>query len=88
MSNVPEPGKKDEKPYRSFNLYIILVCSILIVLSGIYMLISSKVSASYDCLYCDVPDHTGFVNGPVLIIVGFGLSIFPVYHLVKSRLKK
>ena len=84
-------GKKEEvknqQQYRSFNLYIILTSSILIIIAGIYVIISPKISKQFDWVYDD-PLHIGVVNGSFLIIFGVILAIFPVFFLLKKRFQK
>ena len=77
-------NKENGSQYRLFNLYVILICSILIFVIGIYVMISPQISEQYDWMY-DFPNHIGYANGPFLIIIGVILSVFPLYHLFKNR---
>ncbi len=74
----------ESSQYRDFNLYIILGCSILLIIAGTYIQLSPRIIDHFDWLYDD-PIHIGVANGPFLIIIGVLLSIFPVYHLIKKR---
>mgnify|MGYP000875332938 CR=1 FL=1 len=94
MDNAaPEPEKNepgnDPGPipkHRAFNLYIMLICGIIISLTGLYtkvMELDKKPS-----LYYNGDDFQfGAINGTYYIITGIIICLFPAWHLIKGNHK-
>ena len=85
-SNTIEPDYPD---HRRTPMYILLGCSILLVLIGGYLTITNDVAVG-------ISDHDAFaqggggiavLSGPFTLLVGFVFSIFPLFHLIKQHVK-
>lgn len=78
LDNIPK--------YRSFNLYVILICGISISLAGLYLRFGP--GERKPGLYFDGENFIyGNINGYGFVFVGLIMSIFPVYHLYKGNHK-
>jgi len=87
-----DPGEKDEDDsdeiprHRSFNLYVMLICGLIISLTGFYTKISAldeKPSLYYD----GEGFRFGAINGIYYIFAGLIICIFPAWHLYKGNHK-
>ena len=79
---------KDKRHIRNFNLYVILICSILLILVGLHVRFSPRISKYYAFVVSDNPKDIGIANGPLLITSGLIMSVFPLYHLINKRDKE
>ena len=72
--------------YRRSNLYIILICGIVISLIGLYMYFSADANKEYTFF-----DGDGFQdskpNPLFFILSGLIICIFPLYHFYKGNHK-
>ncbi len=82
-----EENDQDQIPgQRAFNLYVILICGLIISLTGIYTKIFSmdtKASLYYDGEGFQV----GAIDGIYYIVTGIIICIFPAWHLYKRNHK-
>ena len=93
FDNGPKRGSKKAKDendypqYRSFPLYALLVCGLLIAIIGLYLiLIRSAING------ITFPGRMGIgggkavsINGPFILATGLSICIFPIYQLVKNK---
>lgn len=85
---TPEAGNEPEEipKHRSFNLYGMLICGIIISITGVYLKLSSL--DQEPSLYFD-GDNFRFaaIDGLYYIVTGIIICIFPAWHLYKGNHK-
>jgi hypothetical protein len=87
----PEKTEGEDNPdqipkHRAFNLYAMLICGLIISLTGVYTKIFSldkKPSLYYDGDAFQV----GAIDGVYYIVTGIIICIFPAWHLHKGNHK-
>lgn len=88
-----EPVEEEEEDdiaaipeHRAFNLYVMLVCGLIISLTGIYLKVFSM--DKKPSLYFDGEGFQfGAIDGIYYIVVGVIICIFPAWHLHKGNHK-
>ena len=89
MNRKREKRTEPAIEYRSFPLYIILSCAIIVTFIGIYLTIRRQTAEG-------IPIATKYgesarqisVNGPSVIFIGIVFSIFPIYQLIRNNVKR
>jgi uncharacterized membrane protein len=84
-------GPEDEiSNYRSFPLYGILACGIILFCIGLYLALTEQFA--YGNLksgaYWQEPEQKQFVSGWYILFFGIAISIFPVVRLIKESNKR
>jgi hypothetical protein len=78
----------DYPKQRSFTLYVMLFCGILVSLLGLYVLLTTTEKQSA-IMYFDGESFVhGKKNGTIFILAGIGICIFPAYHFYKKNHKQ
>ena len=92
MDNAaPEPEKSDNEAeqipsHRAFTLYGMLICGIIISLTGVYTKIAGldqKPSLNYN----GDNFQFGAIDGIYYIVSGIIICLFPAWHLIKGNHK-
>jgi len=80
---MKEYNENDNFDYRSFPLYGILVCGILLLIIGIYQIITDQVGTG-------IGRHSAriVIYGPSTLAIGLGGCILTIYLLKKNKHKK
>ena len=77
-------------PIRPFQLWVILVCGIIVTLIGVYFIIEGEVLTGKAFSNGRMGPRAGsliILSGPILTFIGLAKCIFPIYHLVKQSKK-
>ncbi|MEI9956821.1 MAG: hypothetical protein WDM90_11080 [Ferruginibacter sp.] len=84
--NENDEESKDADEIRSFPLYGMLACGIIIFIIGLYMFFSN-----FSTYGLAAPRYGGLRNvtitGKGAIMLGFAICVFPIYQLIKQRKK-
>ena len=88
-----KPGKTEDEndsdqipEYRSFNLYVMLICGLIISLTGVYTKIFS-VDKKPSLYYDGDGFQFGAIDGMYYIFTGIIICIFPAWNLYKGNHK-
>ena len=76
----------EDDGYRDFNLYIILMCGIIIMMVGVYINHIAPGLSVISYPY-KMQHQQAVVSGPYVIALGTLICIFPVYQLMKKKFK-
>jgi|JI10StandDraft_1071094.scaffolds.fasta_scaffold62827_4 hypothetical protein len=83
-----DAAAKDAGPTidRPFPYIILLICSVLLILAGLYLTISDGLATGFTTI-----NKSGTINssqslsGPWTMAIGIGLGVVPVWSLLKIR---
>ena len=73
--------------YRTSSLMIILLCGLTIISIGFYLLFFD-LNTHEPSRFSDPNSGKVVINGWVAIIMGTGISVFPIYNLVKQYFER
>lgn len=84
--NIQEENEEDKDYIRPFTLWGMAVCCAIIILTGIYCLITNQVATDSGLLHGRrVGYRPSTLNGQGILILGLLVSIAPVYFFFKQR---
>ncbi len=73
--------------YRNSSLYIMLICGIIIILIGLYLLLFG-LNAQGQSRFSNPRSGKVMINGWGTIFIGASISVFPIYNLIKQYFEK
>jgi hypothetical protein len=90
--NYKKIDRKEEdisEEIRTFPLYVILICVAIVIIAGLYLLITSTCARSFPVLsrYGGGTHYPSSLNGVSVIIIGLLMCVFPVYQIIKQAKK-
>jgi len=87
MKQVRKENNKDDNypQYRSFPLYAILICGLLLLITGLYLLITKQMvdAVTFPGRWGSGGGKPFNLTGSSLTLVGLVICVFPVYQLIK-----
>ena len=87
IDEIGEAQADNLPQYRSMNLYVILVCGLILLCIGAYLIYNNKYLNGPALTPRDI-GRTKTVTGPGALLLGALISIFPTYQLIKQKRQK
>lgn len=80
----------DYEEFRTFPLYVILICGLIVLFAGLYFAISKTIlhGTTFAGKYGQGGGNSVVLNGWGVAIIGALICVFPVLQLIKSSIRK
>ena len=88
--NKADSEKSNDTEIRSFPLYSILVCGLIIIIAGLYLFIKNSYAQgiSLPGRYGGNSGRRIILDGKSVIVIGLLFCIFPLYQIIKQSRKR